>query len=101
MWDIPTEMAILSQRDYAVVLQGLATHDDALAKIAKLNPITRIAFYAGEAQVKYAFSIKDVLDENFGIESLINMKAKREQRCGTVDLIQLSKDLETKLLEMF
>lgn len=101
LWDIPTEMAILTQRDYAVVLQGLATHDDALAKIAKLNPITRIAFYAGEAQVKYAFSIKDVLAENSSIESLINMKAKREQLCATVDLIQLSKDLETKLLEMF
>lgn len=101
LWDMPTEMAVLAQKHNAIVLQGLATHDDALAQIAKLNPITRIAFYAGEAQVKYAFSINDILIKNFSIESLANMKAKREQLCDTVDLIQLSRELEGKLLELF
>lgn len=100
LWDMPTEMAILTQRDDAIVLKGLATHDDALAQIAKLNPITRIAFYAEEAQVKYTFSIQDVLTENYILESLASKKIKREKLCPTVDLIQLSKVLEKKLYEL-
>ncbi|MDO4317953.1 MAG: hypothetical protein Q4C48_07045 [Lachnospiraceae bacterium] len=101
LWDVPTEMVILTQNDNAVVLQGLATHDDALAKIAKLNPLTRVAFYADEAQVKYAFSISDILANDSILEPLANMKAKREHLRATVDLIQLSRDLEAKLLGMF
>lgn len=46
LWDIPTEMAILSNENNAIMLHALATHDDSLAKISKLNPITRIAFYS-------------------------------------------------------
>ena len=101
LWDMPTEMAVLTRQDRAIVLQALATHDDALAKIAKLNPITRMAFYQGEAQVTYAFSVSDILLGNFTVEELLSLKEKRERLCASVDLMGLSAELERKLLAMF
>ena len=101
LWDMPTEMAVLTRQDRAIVLQALATHDDALAKIAKLNPITRIAFYQREAQITYAFSVSDILLGNFTVEELLSLKEKRERLCASVDLMGLSAELERKLLAMF
>lgn len=100
LWDIPTEMSIQSHQHNAIILKALTTHDDALAQIAKLNPITRIAFYEQEAQIKYKFSLLDVLPDDFIINSIINNQKKRERLCETVDLISLSKQLESEFLNI-
>lgn len=100
LWDIPTEMSIQSHQHNAIILKALTTHDDALAQIAKLNPITRIAFYEQEAQIKYKFSLLDVLPDDFIINSIINNQKKRERLCETVDLISLSNQLESEFLNI-
>jgi len=100
LWDIPTEMAILSTQ-YKIMLPALATHDDALAKISKLNPITRIAFYSNEAQVKYKFSLEDVLDDSPMLNSISDYQSQREQICETINLLNLSTQLEQQFIELF
>ena len=82
-------------------MQALATHDDALAQIAKLNPIIRIAFYNQEAQVKYKLSLSNVLKDNSMIDSIINNQVHRERIYDTVDLLKLSATLEQEFLEHF
>ena len=98
LWDIPTEMSVQSHQYNAIILQAFATHDDALAQIAKLNPITRIAFYEQEAQVKYKFSLSNLLPDDIIIDSIIDNQKQREFLCETVDLISLSNQLENEFL---
>lgn len=98
LWDIPTEMSVQSHQYNAIILQAFATHDNLLAQIAKLNPITRIAFYDQEAQVKYKFSLSNFLPDDFIIDSIINNQKQREYLCKTVDLISLSNQLENEFL---
>jgi hypothetical protein len=98
LWDIPTEMAVQSHTYNAIILQAFATHDDALAQIAKLNPIVRIAFYQQEAQVKYKLSLSNFLHNDPIIDSIIDNQKQRECLCETVDLIELSTQLEHEFL---
>lgn len=98
LWDIPTEMSVQSHQYNAIILQAFATHDNALAEIAKLNPITRIAFYEQEAQVKYKFSLSNFLPDDLIIDSIIDNQKQRECLCETVDLISLSNQLEFEFL---
>ena len=73
LWDIPTEMSVQSHKYNAIILQAFATHDDALAQIAKLNPIIRIAFYEQEVQIKYKLSLSNFLHNDPIIDSIIDM----------------------------
>ena len=98
LWDIPTEMAVQSHTYNAIILQAFATHDDALAQIAKLNPIVRIAFYQQEAQVKYKLSLSNFLHNDPIIDSISDNQKQRECLCETVDLIELSTQLEHEFL---
>ena len=98
LWDIPTEMSVQSHQYNAIILQAFATHDNALAEIAKLNPITRIAFYEQEAQVKYKLSLSNFLPDDPIIDSIIDNQKQRESLCRTVDLISLSNQLEFEFL---
>lgn len=100
LWDMPTEMAEQSQKYNAIILQAFATHDDALAQIAKLNPIIRIAFYEQEAQVKYKLSLSNFFHNDPIIDSIIAYQAQREYLCETVDLIGLSNQLEHEFLNV-
>jgi len=70
----------------------------ALAQIAKLNPIVRIAFYQQEAQVKYKLSLSNFLHNDPIIDSIIDNQKQRECLCETVDLIELSTQLEHEFL---
>lgn len=101
LWDIPTEMAILSNENNAIMLHALATHDDSLAKITKLNPITRIAFYSNKAQVKYQLSLDDVLNDSSMLDSIYDYKSQRETLCETINLLDLSTQLEQEFIESF
>lgn len=98
LWDIPTEMSVQSHQYNVIILQAFATHDNALAKIAKLNPITRIAFYEQEAQVKYKFSLSNFLPDDLIIDSIIDKQEQRKCLCETVNLIELSNQLEHEFL---
>lgn len=98
LWDIPTEMSVQSHKYNAIILQAFATHDDALAQIAKLNPIIRIAFYEQEAQIKYKSSLSNFLHNDPIIDSIIDNQEQRECLCDTVNLIELSNQLEHEFL---
>ena len=98
LWDIPTEMAVQSHTYNAIILQAFATHDDALAQIAKLNPIIRIAFYEQEVQIKYKLSLSNFLHNDPIIDSIIDNQEQRECLCDTVNLIELSNQLEHEFL---
>lgn len=101
LWNMPTEMATLSKKYNIITLQAIATHDDVLAQIAKLNPIIRMAFYHKEAQVKYKYANTDILGDSPIVDSIIALKSQREHICKTVDLLQLSSNLEKQLLNLF
>lgn len=101
LWNLPTEMAILSKMHNCLSLQSLATHDESLAQIAKRNPITRMAFYENEAQVKYKHSIVSIINDS-NINSLLSEnQIEREKICTTVDLATLAHGLENELLDLF
>ena len=91
-------MSVQSHKYSAIILQAFATHDDALAQIAKLNPIIRIAFYEQEAQIKYKFSLSNFLHNDPIIDSIIDNQEQRECLCETVNLIELSNQLEREFL---
>ena len=98
LWDIPTEMSVQSHKYNTLILQAFATHDDALAQIAKLNPIIRIAFYEQEVQIKYKLSLSNFLHNDPIIDSIIDNQEQRECLCDTVNLIELSNQLEHEFL---
>lgn len=98
LWDIPTEMSVQSHKYNTIILQAFATHDDALAQIAKLNPIIRIAFYEQEVQIKYKLSLSNFLHNDPIIDSIIDNQEQRECLCDTVNLIELSNQLEHEFL---
>jgi hypothetical protein len=101
LWNLPTEMAMLSNMHNCLSLQSLATHDESLAQIAKRNPITRMAFYENEAQVKYKHSIVSIINDS-NINSLLSEnQIEREKICESVDLVTLAHDLENELLDLF
>lgn len=101
LWNIPSEMAVLTDSNDTILLQYLVTGDVALANIARMNPICRIAFYDREAQVKYKYSLKDI-DCNQKISNIIkDNKIKREAMCEENDFNRLGKELEKELLEIF
>ena len=91
-------MSVQSHKYNAIILQAFATHDDALAQIAKLNPIIRIAFYEQEAQIKYKLSLSNFLHNDPIIVSIIDNQEQRECLCDTVNLIELSNQLEHEFL---
>lgn len=94
-------MAIQSSQNNAIILQALVTHDDALAQIAELNPVIRIAFYKQEAQVKYKLSLANILHNDPILNLIIDYQSQRENLCKTVDLIDLSSTLESQFLNLF
>ena len=62
------------------------------------HPIVRIAFYQQEAQVKYKLSLSNFLHNDPIIDSIIDNQKQRECLCETVDLIELSTQLEHEFL---
>lgn len=101
LWNLPTEMAMLSKKYNCLSLQSLATHDESLAQIAKRNPITRMAFYENEAQVKYKHSIVSIINDS-NINSLLSEnQTEREKICESVNLVKLAHGLEIELLNLF
>jgi hypothetical protein len=101
LWNLPSEMAVLSNIYICLSLQSFATHDDFLAQIAKQNPITRMAFYENETQVKYKHSIVSIINDSY-INSLISEnQTKREKICKSVDLVTLAHSLENELIDLF
>jgi len=106
-WDLfhlcnmPSEMAGFTGAKNVIILQSLITGDVALANIAKMNPISRMAFFDQEAQVKYRYSLKDIS----GDEEILNMirdnEIKRESMCEGIDFIKLARELEVELLSIF
>ncbi|MDF2589023.1 MAG: hypothetical protein K0S41_2864 [Anaerocolumna sp.] len=94
-------MAMLSNIYNCLSLQSLATHDDSLAQIAKLNPIAGMAFYENEAQIKYKYSIVSIINDS-NINSLLSEnQTEREKICESVDLVTLTHALEDELLVLF
>lgn len=58
LWNLPTEMDILSNMYSALSLQSIATHDVALSQITKLNPTSQNDFLR-----KRSSDIKQVLNQ--------------------------------------
>lgn len=100
IWDMPSEMAALSDSNNAIVLQSLVTRDVALANITKLNPIIRMVFYDEEAQVKYRYSLHDVNCDEKIIDEIGNHTKNRETICVDIDLNYLSKKLEGEFINI-
>jgi hypothetical protein len=103
-WDLfhlsnmPSEMAVFTDSNNCFVLQSLVTGDMALTNITRMNPISRIAFYDKEAQVKYKYSLEDT-DCDVNLLKLIEVnKMKREAISEDIDYYMLAKELEEELV---
>lgn len=100
IWDMPSEMATLSNSNNAIVLQSLVTGDVALANITKMNPIKRMVFYNKEAQVEYTYSLQDVECDKKILDLIESHTKNRESICVDIDLNCLAKQLEEELMKI-
>ncbi|GAB6180333.1 hypothetical protein JCM14036_16520 [Desulfotomaculum defluvii] len=102
--NIGTEMAIrnsLTNYENIFYAHSFGSADQGLLNILKLNPIKRVAFYKGEAYIRFQNTIEDVCEKEEFINNLLLNSHQREQCCLSISnrhLPNLAAKLENELL---
>ncbi len=101
LWNIPEQMFNMWKKTRKINVVYLATHDRALAAIARLNPIVRLCFYKDNYGVKYEYSIRDYVSEKcYGkiSDELFKKTAQRKAIMEKNNYKEMLKNLETELM---
>lgn len=101
LWNIPEQMFNMWKKTRKINVVYLATHDRALAAIARLNPIVRLCFYKDNYGVKYEYSIRDYVSEKcYGkiSDELFEKTAQRKAIMEKNNYKEMLKNLETELM---
>lgn len=101
LWNIPEQMFNMWKKTRKINVVYLATHDRALAAIARLNLIVRLCFYKDNYGVKYEYSIRDYVSEKcYGkiSDELFEKTAQRKAIMEKNNYKEMLKNLETELM---
>mgnify|MGYP004479414061 FL=1 len=101
LWNIPEQMFNMWKKARKINVVYLATHDRALAAIARLNPIRRLCFYKDNYGVKYTYSIRDYVSEKCYSKISVELFEKTAQRRAIKEknnYKEMLQNLETELM---
>lgn len=101
LWNMPEQMFNMWKKTRKINVVYLATHDRALAAIARLNPIRRLCFYKDNYGVKYEYSIRDYVSEKcYGkiSDELFEKTAQRKAIREKNNYKEMLQNLETELM---
>lgn len=101
LWNIPEQMFNMWKKTRKINVVYLATHDRALAAIARLNPIGRLCFCKDQYHAKYKYSIKDYVSEqcyNKIYDEYFEKSAQRKAIKEKNNYKEMLQNLETELM---